>query len=65
MAQDSIFHGPCTTGQTAAVMVACKQAGMHAQPLTFSIGAQQTVLAAKPVAQATEPPQTRNRRRRS
>jgi hypothetical protein len=52
MAQDSLFHGACTTGQVAAAMVACKQQGRPAQPLTFSTGPQRTVLATKPVANA-------------
>jgi hypothetical protein len=52
MAQDSIFHGSCTTGQTAAAMVACKQQGRKWQPLVFSTGPQRTVLTAKPVAYA-------------
>ena len=64
MAQDSIFHGPCTTGQIAAAMVQCKQAGMHAQPLIFSIGEQRTVLPAKPATQAVEPAPAANRRTR-
>ena len=52
MAQDSTFHGACTTGQVAAAMVACKQQGRPAQLLTFSTGPQRTVLATKRVAYA-------------
>jgi len=64
MAQNSIFNAACPTGQLAAQMVDCKQEGMRAQPLTFSVGPQRTVLAAKPVvfADAQRPSNRRTRR---